>query len=184
MAPRMFLNESFYQRINVVKIARELLGKGLFTNMEGTITGGMIVETEAYSRKEKGCHAYKNRMTARNEVMFRNGGLAYVYLCYGIHHLFNIVTNGEGEAEAVLVRALEPVTGIEKMMMRMKTDQAKRITSGPGKLTKALSIGRRHNGVTLHSDDLWIADLGKVVTNPAHRGARCRNCRTTTRPDH
>ena len=157
------LKESFYQRNNVVSIARELLGKCLFTKFGGKTTGGMIVETEAYSYREKGCHAYQNRMTLRNKVMFSNGGLAYVYLCYGIHHLFNVVTNLEGEADAVLIRALEPIQGLEVMMKRMQTHSPKRITAGPGKLTKALGIDRKHNGMELRSDNLWIADTGKVI---------------------
>src|SRR6186997_1696404 len=100
----MKLSMDFYQRKNVVKIARDLLGKGLFTSTNGTVTGGMIVETEAYSWKEKGCHAYGAKKTQRNAIMFENGGYAYVYMCYGMHYLFNIVTNIEGVAEAVLVR--------------------------------------------------------------------------------
>ena len=89
------LPESFYQRDNVALIAKELLGKHLYTCIRGKVTSGVIVETEAYSQKEKGCHAF-NGQTPRNRIMFGNGGFAYVYLCYGIHHLFNIVTNTEG----------------------------------------------------------------------------------------
>ena len=134
----MKLDGSFYQRKDVVRIAKELLGKVLLTNIDEKITGGIIVETEAYSYKEKGCHAYNNRMTERNKVMFKSGGHVYVYLCYGIHHLFNVVTNVEGKADAVLIRALEPVVGKNYIMRRMKSDSIKRTTSGPGKLTKAL----------------------------------------------
>src|SRR5207244_3312215 len=105
----MKLEPSFYLGNNVVKTARELLGKVLFTRIKGKTTAGMIVETEAYSSRERGCHAYNRRRTARNEVMFGEGGHAYVYLCYGIHNLFNVVTNDQDEPEAVLVRALEPV---------------------------------------------------------------------------
>ena len=123
----------------------------------------MIVETEAYSRKERGCHAFENKMTQRNQVMFKAGGHAYVYLCYGIHNLFNVVTNDEGEADAVLIRALEPIHGIQSMMKRMNTSSQKRITSGPGKLTKAMGIDRSLNGETLWSKHLWLEDAGKVV---------------------
>src|SRR5690606_27357004 len=108
----MKLNGDFYRRANVVKIARELLGKALFTSIDGVVTGGVIVETEAYSWRERGCHAYGRRKTARNAIMFQEGGFAYVYLCYGIHHLFNVVTNRPEEPEAVLVRALEPLRGV------------------------------------------------------------------------
>ena len=156
----MILDDSFYQRSDVTKIARELLGKCLFTRLHKKTTAGFIVETEAYSRKERGCHAYQNKMTARNEVMFKEGGHAYVYLCYGIHNLFNVVTNVEGEADAVLIRALEPIEGIKEMMKRMQVKSEKRITSGPGKLTKAMAIDRNLNGKMLWTRQLWIEDIG------------------------
>src|SRR5436190_15854289 len=159
----MKLEQSFYQRRDVTRIARELLGKGLFTRQGGKTSGGIIVETEAYSNTERGCHAYQNRMTNRNEIMFGEGGHAYVYLCYGIHNLFNVVTNGEGEADAVLIRALEPVEGLQLMKARMKVKNDNRITSGPGKLTKALGIDRRLNGQPLWSRDLWLEDLGSTI---------------------
>jgi DNA-3-methyladenine glycosylase len=159
----MKLEQSFYQRRDVTKIARELLGKGLFTRQGGKTAGGIIVETEAYSNVERGCHAYQNRMTNRNEIMFGEGGHAYVYLCYGIHNLFNVVTNGEGEADAVLIRALEPVEGVQLMKARMKVKNENRITSGPGKLTKALGIDRSLNGQPLWSRDLWLEDLGSTI---------------------
>ncbi len=156
--------ESFYQRNQVVKIACELIGKILLTRVDGITTGGMIVETEAYSFRERGCHAYQNNMTPRNEVMFEAGGVAYVYLCYGIHHLFNIVTNQQGTAEAVLIRALEPVIGMEHMQVRMKVLSTNRITSGPGKLTKALGIDRTFNGKYLAGDDVWVDDYETIAS--------------------
>ena len=159
----MKLNDLFYQRGNVVRIARELLGKGLFTMEKGAITGGIIVETEAYSSRERGCHAYQNRMTPRNEVMFGAGGYAYVYLCYGIHNLFNVVTNNKGKAEAVLIRALEPTVGINLMINRLNAKDKTRITSGPGKLTRALGIDRSLNGLNLGSNRLWLEDIGKAM---------------------
>lgn len=158
----MKLPESFYERPNVVKIARELLGKGLFTEISGVITGGMIVETEAYSWKEKGCHAYGGRMTVRNKIMFDKGGHAYVYLCYGMHNLFNVVTNKEGVADAVLIRALEPLKGVEEMKNRRGVlKNFYHLTSGPGKLTRALGIDRSFNGKFLLNHDVWIEDIGK-----------------------
>jgi DNA-3-methyladenine glycosylase len=159
----MKLDRSFYAGRNVVKIAKELLGKGLFTKDHGVVVGGIIVETEAYSPKERGSHAYPNKKTARNSVMFKEGGHVYVYLCYGIHNLVNVVTNEEGAADAVLIRALEPVRGIDRMMENMSTEKEKRITSGPGKLTKALGIDRTHNGNTLWSNDIWLEDMGIKV---------------------
>lgn len=157
------LPESFYTRTNVVRIAKDLLGKKLITNIEGKKTTGIIVETEAYSYKEKGCHAYQNKMTNRNKAMFETGGVAYVYLCYGIHNLFNIVTNKSGMADAVLIRALEPTEGTAWMQERMNTNNLKRITSGPGKLTKALGIDRTYDGILLNSDQLWIEEGVRVL---------------------
>lgn len=154
----MILSKSFFQRKNVVQIAMELLGKTVSTVTNGQITSGLIVETEAYSFQERGCHAYQNRMTERNRVMFEEGGVAYVYLCYGIHNLFNVVTNKKDKAEAVLIRSLQPIQGEELMKERMQTISLKRITSGPGKLTKALGIDRTHNGKNLMSSDIWIEE--------------------------
>jgi DNA-3-methyladenine glycosylase len=158
----MRLDESFYLRSDVVKIAKELLGKTVFTNIRGKVTSGRIVETEAYSQKERGCHAFKG-MTERNKVMFEAGGVAYVYLCYGVHHLFNVVTNVEGVADAVLIRALEPLTGEKFMLQRMKAKSSQRISSGPGKLAKALGIDRSFNGKYLGSEDVWVEDAGMRV---------------------
>ena len=161
----MKLDESFYLRTNVVKIARELLGKGLFTNLDGVITGGIIVETEAYSWKERGCHAYGAKKTQRNAVMFEKGGHSYVYLCYGMHHLFNVVTNQAGVADAILVRAIEPTTGLEEMQIR-RGNMANHfhLTSGPGKLTKALGIDRKLNGKFLTDTEVWLEDLGEKIS--------------------
>jgi DNA-3-methyladenine glycosylase len=160
----MKVPESFYQRPNVVKIARELLGKVLFTSADGVLSGGIIVETEAYSWKERGCHAYGGRKTARNEVMFGKGGHAYVYLCYGMHNMFNIVTNVAGVADAVLIRALEPLQGVEAMERRRgKLANRFHLTSGPGKLCKALGIDRSLNGVDLQDGAVWVEDIGKKI---------------------
>jgi DNA-3-methyladenine glycosylase len=149
------LAQSFYQRQNVVQIARELIGKVLVTSVNGLLTSGMIVETEAYSNKERGCHAYRG-ITNRNKTMFEPGGVAYVYLCYGIHQMMNVVTNKEEKAEAVLIRALEPLEGLDLMLHRMAAKTEKRITSGPGKLTKALGIDRNQDGQSLGGSEIWI----------------------------
>jgi DNA-3-methyladenine glycosylase len=156
----MLLTEAFYRRNDVTRIARDLLGKALYTRIHGKTTAGLIVETEAYSWKERGCHAYDNRMTARNAVMFGEGGHAYVYLCYGMYNLFNVVTNREGKADAVLIRALEPVEGVNLMQKRTGASKTHRITSGPGKLTRALGIDRKHNGMVLTSKQVWLEDAG------------------------
>ncbi len=162
----MKLKEDFYQRTNVVKIARELLGKVLVTNIDGVVTSGIIVETEAYSWKERGCHAFGKRKTARNAVMFREGGYAYVYLCYGIHYLFNVVTNRPDTPEAILIRALEPLHHKEQMKLRRNIFQESfHLTSGPGKLTKALGIDRSFNGKSLLDDEIWIEDSGTKLAS-------------------
>jgi DNA-3-methyladenine glycosylase len=154
------LEESFYQRRDVTRVAKDLLGKVLYSAAGRRISSGIIVETEAYSHTEKGCHAYLNRKTKRNEVMFNAGGYSYVYLCYGIHNLFNVVTGQEGIGDAVLIRALEPIEGIAIMQKRMEVTNVRRITSGPGKLTKALGIDRRFNGKHLTGSEIWIGDEG------------------------
>ncbi len=113
------LNRDFYQREDVLSISRELLGKILCTNFDGKFTNGMIVETEAYAGEtDHASHAYGGRRTNRTETMYSPGGTAYVYLCYGIHHLFNVVTNAEDNPHAILIRAIEPIKGIESMLQR------------------------------------------------------------------
>lgn len=157
----MKLDKDFYLRNNVLAVAKELLGKVIICKEGRKIASGMVVETEAYSFKERGCHAYQNKRTARNATMFNEGGHAYVYLCYGMHHLFNIVTNREGYAEAVLIRAIEPLEGIEWMMARRGMERLKpTLTSGPGKLTQAIGINKKHNGLDLTGKQLWLEDRG------------------------
>jgi DNA-3-methyladenine glycosylase len=170
----MKLNESFYERPDVVRIARDLLGKSLFTRINGVITGGIIVETEAYSWRERGCHAYSARKTDRNSIMFESGGYSYVYLCYGMHHLFNVVTNTRGVAEAVLVRALEPTHGVDEMKRRRgRISNPYHLTSGPGKLTKALGIDRKFNGKSLFDNEIWIeGQRKKIPTSKIASGPR------------
>jgi DNA-3-methyladenine glycosylase len=156
------LDYSFYARPDPKQIARELLGKILITRFEGGITSGRIVETEAYAGVvDRASHAYGGRRTQRTEVMYQVGGTAYVYLCYGVHHLFNVVTNFEGIPHAILIRALEPLQGMERMLVRTgkkKLDFS--ITKGPGNLTKALGIHTRHSGFSLLSKQIYIADDG------------------------
>ena len=157
----MKLDKSFFLRDSVTEVARELLGKTLYTNFDKQLTAGIVVETEAYSYTEKACHAYNNRRTARTETLFRDGGTCYVYLCYGIHKLFNIVTNNEGTAEAVLIRAVEPVEGMETMLHRRGFErETVALTSGPGKLSQALGIDLTHDKTTLFEDDIWLEDNG------------------------
>ena len=159
----MKLDHHFYKRKDVVKIARELIGKVLYTQVNNVITSGRIVETEAYSWKERGCHAFGAKLTQRTSVMFEEGGRSYVYLCYGMHNLFNIVTNVEGVAEAVLIRALEPLEGLDVMQNRRGNTVALRhLTSGPGKLTRSMGIDRTWNGKVLTENEIWVEDDKKV----------------------
>jgi len=161
------LPAAFYQRADVVGIARELIGKKLVSQIGGRRTAGIIVETEAYAgEQDKASHAYNARRTKRTSVMYGPGGLAYVYLCYGIHHLFNIVVNLEDIPHAILVRALEPAEGMEDMMQRCgKTKVTPALTAGPGCLTRALGITVAHSGADLVSGtDIWIEENGLAVS--------------------
>jgi DNA-3-methyladenine glycosylase len=153
---------SFYQRENVVTIAKELLGKILVTNWERELTSGRIVEVEAYEGAiDRASHAYAGRRTARNEIMYRDGGFAYVYLCYGIHHLFNVVTHFTDTPHAVLVRGIEPLSGVDIMLARTGKSKADHsLTRGPGNLSKALGIKTSHTGLSLLSDMMYISDDG------------------------
>lgn len=163
---RMKLTGDFYTRADVNLVATELLGKALCTRFDGRLTAGIITEVEAYcGRDDKACHANNNRRTARTEVMYHQGGKAYVYLCYGIHHLFNVVTNVEGLADAVLVRSVVPFEGKELMMKRRNiADPRKNISRGPGALSQALGIKTHHYGLDLLGDTIWIEDVGRCFS--------------------
>jgi DNA-3-methyladenine glycosylase len=168
------LSQSFYLNEIVTEIAKALLGKVLVTNINKILTSGIIIETEAYSWIERGCHAYQQRKTTRNEPMFDKGGVSYVYLCYGVYELFNVVTNKEGIADAVLIRALEPRDGLHEMVRRTKAKSPARITSGPGKLTRALAISGKHNRIDLISGEkVWIEDQG-IKYRPSQINSSCR----------
>lgn len=159
----MKLASHFYLRDDVVLIAKELLGKTLFTCIDGLLTGGTIIETEAYRSDDRACHAYNKRRTPRTEVMFQDGGIAYVYLCYGMHNLLNVVTAPAGNPQAVLIRAIHPTAGLSHMRKRRgKGKKDSQLVSGPGALTQALGISRDHNGVSLGSKTLWIEDGEKI----------------------
>lgn len=159
------LSPDFYQRNDVLQIAKELLGKLLVTQFEQQLTIGRIVETEAYNgTTDKASHAYGGRYTQRTQTMYAAGGCAYVYLCYGIHHLFNVVTGPANTPHAVLIRAVEPVKGISIMLQRMGKPKADfSIGRGPGNVTKALGISRLHNAKLLTRNDLYIADDGYTL---------------------
>ncbi|WP_342648349.1 DNA-3-methyladenine glycosylase [Mucilaginibacter sp. CSA2-8R] len=158
----MKLPEAFYLGTDVSLIAQQLLGKYLFTCIDGVTTGGYIVETEAYNGViDKASHAYGNRLTPRTQTMFEHGGIAYIYLCYGIHEMLNVVTSVEGQPHAVLIRAINPTVGVDAMLSRRNMALVKpNITAGPGSVGKALGINRKLNGVSLQSAQLWIEDQG------------------------
>ncbi|MCF8277383.1 MAG: DNA-3-methyladenine glycosylase [Flavobacteriales bacterium] len=158
----------FYDREDVVLIAQELIGKVLCTNVDGIVTKGIITETEAYAGVvDKASHAFGGKRTDRTEIMFGKPGISYVYLCYGVHSLFNVVTNKKDIPHAVLVRGIHPLEGIEAIVARRKTKEPlHRIADGPGKLSKALGIEfRQHNNLELSGDSVWIEDHG-IAVNP------------------
>ncbi|MBL4676503.1 MAG: DNA-3-methyladenine glycosylase [Mucilaginibacter sp.] len=160
----MKLPQLYYKNPNVVALSRNLLGKYLFTYIGGKLTGGYIVETEAYAGViDKASHAYSGRLTPRTKTMYSEGGIIYVYLCYGIHEMLNVVTSSEGEPHAILIRAIQPTDGIETMLHRRKMEQLKpNITKGPGSVAKAMGISRQINAESLQSDIIWIEDRGLV----------------------
>jgi DNA-3-methyladenine glycosylase len=156
------LPKSFYLGSDVVAISKSLLGKYLFTSINGLISGGYITEIEAYNGViDRASHAFGNRKTPRTQIMYEQGGIAYIYLCYGIHEMLNIVTSVEGQPHAILIRAIEPTTGIGFMLARRNMLTLKpNITAGPGSVAKALGIDRKLNGISLQSNTLWIEDKG------------------------
>lgn len=166
----------FYEQ-DVISLARALLGQYLVTCIGGRRTVGKIVETEAYNGAEdRANHAFGNRRTARTEVMFGEAGRAYVYLCYGVHHLFNVVTGPPGDPSAVLIRAVEPVEGLEWMQERRGAHVVRsRLTNGPGKLCQAMGISLKENGVKLYPPDLqdvWISAGDHVDSDHIIRSKR------------
>ena len=164
----------FYKRENVLQIAEELLGKLLVTKKDSITTSGRIVECEAYAGvPDKASHAYGGRRTSRNEVMYGEAGVAYVYLCYGIHHLFNVVTHSKDIPHAILIRSVEPVKGVMEMLARTgKKKLDNTLTRGPGNLSKALGIDTADSGTLLTGKKIFLADDGfeyskkEIFTSP------------------
>ncbi|WP_116168164.1 DNA-3-methyladenine glycosylase [Pedobacter agri] len=156
----MKLSRGYYLNEDVLHLAKDLLGKVLFTNIQGEVSAGIIVETEAYfGISDKASHAYGGRRTNRTETMFSEGGVAYVYLCYGMHNLFNVVSSKINDPHAILIRAIEPLIGKELMEERRKMVFAKpAISSGPGSAAKALGIDRSFNAKDLTGNEIWIED--------------------------
>lgn len=156
----MKLPLSYYSNQDVLFLAQDLLGKILFTDINDEVTAGIIVETEAYfGVLDKASHAYGGRRTNRTETLYSHGGVSYVYLCYGIHHLFNVVTSVKDEPHAVLIRAVEPLIGKDIMELRRNMSAGKAaISSGPGSAAKALGIDQSFNKKDLDGNEIWIED--------------------------
>ena len=167
---------NFYKKTDVVAIARELIGKIVVTNINGKITSGRIVETEAYvAFTDKASHAYNGKRTARNEHMYAVAGTAYIYICYGIHQMLNIVTNNKDVPDAVLIRALEPLAGIDIMLLRTgKSSFNYSLTKGPGNVGKALGIYKTHSGGNLLHDQIYITEDKNFIVEPGMIGSSKR----------
>ena len=157
----------FYDRTNVLTVAKELIGKIVVTKFNGIITSARIVETEAYiGLTDRASHSFGGKRTARNEHMYATAGTAYVYICYGMHHLFNVVTNKKNIPDAVLIRALEPINGIDIMLARtgkIKLDNS--LTKGPGNAAKAMGISKNNSGISLLKNEIYISDDGFPISN-------------------
>jgi DNA-3-methyladenine glycosylase len=168
------LTREFYTRSDVLKVARDLLGKLLVvptTNRKRV--SGMIVEVEAYRGPEdRASHAYGGRRTKRTETMYQVGGMAYVYFVYGMYYQFNVVSNVEDVPHAILVRALQPVEGIEFMRKRRHTHPDHNLTNGPGKLCIAMGIDRRLDRADLLGNSVWLEDFESIPTARIAKGPR------------
>lgn len=165
----MVLDETFYMNKDVVALARQLLGKVLVTNIGGKYCAGIISETEAYEGEtDKASHAYGGRRTKRTETMYMQGGHAYVHLCYGMHHLFNVVTHKQGVPHAILLRGILPLDGIETMLQRRNKNKIDKILcSGPGTLSQAMGISVLHDRTSLTGQLIYIEDRGIKIPDEA-----------------
>lgn len=149
----------------MVDAAQKLIGKRLCTHFDNRFTAGIITETEAYcGRNDRACHANNGLRTERTEVMYGLPGHAYIYLCYGIHHLFNVVTNREGLADAVLIRSVVPAEGVTTIKERRKNRPVKELTNGPGKLSQALGLHTSLSGTSLYSSPVWIEETNMTIS--------------------
>ena len=168
------LKASYYLNPDVVFLAKDLIGKTLCTRINDTLTCGIITETEAYAGlNDKASHAYNGRRTNRTETMYSKGGVSYVYLCYGIHKLFNIVTNLKDTPHAILIRAIYPTIGMEEILERRGVKFSKNLCVGPGKVSQALGINLLHNNVSLTGKEIWLQEDGiKINESDIHVGRR------------
>lgn len=170
----MILPHSYFQNSNVVFLAKDLIGKVIYTKVNGETVGGIISETEAYAGvQDKASHAYNNKRTNRTGTMYLEGGHIYMYLCYGIHNMVNIVTNKKEIPDAVLIRSIQPYTNIEVLLKRRNTQKNNNNTfNGPGKVGQALALTTAHDAIILNNETIWIKDEGisldpsKIKTTP------------------
>ncbi|MFN3529012.1 MAG: DNA-3-methyladenine glycosylase [Bacteroidia bacterium] len=161
----------FLAAAEVDEVARKLLGMQLWVQSAEGVCAGIITETEAYGGAEdRASHAFGGKMTLRNAVMYQAASAIYVYRCYGIHHLFNIVTGQEAEPAAVLIRALRPIAGLELMQQRSNVVHPDLCCNGPGKLSRSMGISLEHNGSRLQQGKIWLQDseiqVSDIVTGP------------------
>ena len=162
----MKLLQPYYCNPDTLQLSKDLLGKKLVTNIDSKLTSGIIVETEAYlGVEDQASHAYGGKKTNRTNVMYHKGGVAYVYLCYGMYSLFNIVCNIENIPHAILIRAIEPISGVDIMCKRRNNSsiQSYNLTNGPGKLCQALGINKTLNFKSLEGSTVWIEDVNNKV---------------------
>ncbi len=164
----MKLKREFYLN-DTFSVAKDLLGKILYRKIDDIVLSGMITEVEAYCGiSDRACHAYGNRKTKRTEIMYNIGGFSYVYFIYGMYYCFNVVTRDINIPEAVLIRSIEPIKGIEVMSLnrykmeysKLKKSQKSNLTNGPGKVCRALNIDKSHSGIDLTLNEIWIEDDG------------------------
>ncbi len=170
------LSHTFYNRRDVVQVAKELLGKIVVTCIDGKKTSGRIVETEAYvAFTDKASHSYNGRRTSKNEHMYARPGTAYIYICYGMHQMLNVVTNKKDIPDAILIRALEPLEGVDTMLERTgKKKLDFTLTRGPGNVGKALGIHKIHSGKHLRGEDIFIIDDKNFSIDPEDIGTSKR----------
>ncbi|GLR16785.1 DNA-3-methyladenine glycosylase [Portibacter lacus] len=155
----MVLPRSFYEGEDILEISKSLLGKKLCSDIGGQFTSGIIVETEAYKAPEdKASHAFGNKVTPRTVTMFSPPGTGYIYIIYGMYHLFNVITGPEGTAHCILIRAVEPLDGQDVMLERRgKPSMIKAVTNGPGKFSIAMGMHKKYDATDLTiSSDIWI----------------------------
>ena len=168
---------------DTVAISQYLLGKVLVSNIDNKVTAGIIVEVEAYKAPEdKASHAYNNRRTERTKIMYDKGGISYIYLCYGLHQMFNVVTGPQGSPHAILVRSIEPIIGLSTIMAR-RSVKGKNLTNGPGKLAAALGINTSFNGIdiTNKKSNIWIGEdvsykCSNIISGPRVGIAYAKEC--------